>query len=240
MTGVSEQAEAAGTMSAAAHNLPKVEKPAFVRELGPLDVAGLCQHVEKLSERAWRRADEGKENDYDCFDHTQHVVFRFIAGNRSPLRFYSTPIWRVWQRLLQPIMTQAAAGYGYARPIYPKAMLARLAAGHGIGEHTDGADGGGSHPLVHKIHLPLRTNPEATLTVAGTSFHLPAGRAFEVNNLAAHSAFNGGHEDRIHFIFEVFDGAGLAAEGVDATDAWVAQAVPPADRLASAAQAAKA
>lgn len=234
MTSVSAEAGAAGGTADAMPKLPKVEKPAFLRELGPVDVAGLCQHVEKLSERAWRQADEGKENDYDCFDHTQHVVFRFIVGNRSPLRFYSLPIWRVWQRLLQPIMTEAAAGYGYARPIYPKAMLARLAAGHGIGEHTDGADGGGSHPLVHKIHVPLRTNPEATLMVAGTSFHLPAGRAFEINNLAAHGAFNGGSEDRIHFIFEVFDGSSLAAEELDATDAWVAQAVTPAGSPAAA------
>ena len=224
-TGVAEPA-------AAAAKLPQVEKPAFVRELGPVDVAELCRQVDKLSDRAWQKADDGKENDYDCFDHTQHVIFRFIVGNVSPLRFYSTPTWRVWQRLLQPIMEQATAGYGYARPIYPKAMLARLAAGHGIGEHTDGRDGGGSHPLAHKIHVPLRTNPKATLTIGGTDFHLPAGRAFEVNNLAVHGAFNGGPQDRIHFIFEVFDGTNVPAEELDATNAWVSQAAAPAGRPA--------
>ena len=47
----------------------------------------------------------------------------------------------------------------------------------------------------------------ATLTVDGADFHLDAGCAFEVNDLVPHSAFNGGEEDRIHFVFEVFEGA---------------------------------
>ena len=84
-------------------------------------------------------------------------------------------------------------------------MLARLAAGRGIDPHTDH---GGANHLTHKIHVPLQTNPRATLAVAGATFHLEAGYAWEVNNLAVHSAFNGGGQDRIHFIFEVLEGAG--------------------------------
>ena len=102
-------------------------------------------------------------------------------------------------------MAQAAAPYGYAAPVYPKAMLARLAAGCGIDPHTDG---GSMNPLTHKIHVPLQTNPRATLTVAGATVHLEAGYAWEVNNLASHGTFNGGAQDRIHFIFEVLEGAG--------------------------------
>ena len=51
-------------------------------------------------------------------------------------------------------------------------------------------------------------NPQATLTVRGEAFHLEAGYAWEVNNLAPHGAFNGGAHDRVHFIFEVMEGAG--------------------------------
>ena len=233
LMGVLAEAAAPQEAPAAGPNLPAVQKPAFVRELGPVDIADLRRHVDKLSERAWRQADEGKENAYICFAHTQHVVFRFILGNRSPLKFYSRPIWRVWQRLLQPVMAQAAAVYGYAKPIYPKAMLARLAAGHGINEHTDG-ETGVSHALTHKIHVPLHTNPQATLRVGGTDFHLPAGHAFEVNNLAWHGAFNGGDEDRIHFIFEVFDGTEVAAGDVDAISAWVTEPVAAGGPVAGA------
>ena len=190
-------ADAGGTLS-------RVPKPAAVRDLGAVDCAELCAHVQRLSERTWERADATKENRYGCFMHTRHVVFRFIPGNQTPLVFYSTPIWRVWQRLLLPLMAQASAAYGLAEPVYPKAMLARLEAGREIPLHEDT---GGSHPFVHKVHVPIETNPRATLTAGGADFHLEAGHAFEVNNLSLHGACNGGDEDRIHFIFEVFEGA---------------------------------
>ena len=184
--------------------LPPAPKPAAVRDLGAVDSAALRAHVRRLSERAWQRADASKENRYGCFTHTRHVVFRFIPGNQTPLVFYSTPIYRVWQRLLLPVMAQASAAYGFAEPVYPKAMLARLEAGREIPLHEDA---GGSHPFAHKVHVPIETNPQATLTAGGADFHLEAGHAFEVNNLSAHGARNGGKEDRIHFIFEVFEGA---------------------------------
>ena len=195
--------------------LPNVEKPATVLDLGAVDVQALRARVERLSEKAWSLDDARKENDFDCFDHTRHVIFRFIHGNRSPLRCYVQPGWMVFEPLLSPVMAQAAAYYGYAEPSYPKAMLARLAAGRGIGEHIDAEP---SNPLVHKIHVPLVTNPRAVLTVAGAEFHLPAGRAFEVNNLVPHGAFNGGERDRIHFIFEVFEGAGAPGTHWDAEE----------------------
>ena len=185
--------------------LPKVEKPATVLDLGAVDVQALRARVERLSEKAWDLNNAHKWNDFDCFDHTRHIIFRFIHGNQSPLRCFAQPGWMVFKPLLLPVMARAAAHYGYAEPIYPKAMLARLAAGRGIGRHIDAEP---SNPLVHKIHVPLVTNPRAVLTVADAEFHLPAGRAWEVNNLVPHGAFNGGEQDRIHFIFEVFEGAG--------------------------------
>ena len=184
--------------------LPRVEKPDVVRYLGPVDVETLRDGVERLSEKVWQQEDAVKENDFFCFAHTRHVIFRFIPGNRTPLRYYSNPIWMVWQRWLLPIMAQAAAPYGYAKPTYPKAMLARLAAGRGIDLHVDA---GASHPSVHKIHVPLRTDPRALLIVDDVAFHPEAGHAWEINNLKPHGAFNGGDRDRIHFIFEMYEGA---------------------------------
>ena len=182
-------------------------KPARVRPLGPGGTDDLRSHVARLSDRVWAQEDAAKENDYFCFHHTRHIVFRFIAGNRDPRRFYSQPIWAVWGRMLLPVLARAAAPYGYVNPVYPKVMLAGLEAGHRIDRHVDS---GGSHPYVHKIHVPLETNPGAVLTVDGEDFHLESGHAWEVNNLVPHGAFNGGEADRIHLIFEVFEGTGAA------------------------------
>ena len=195
----------AGERAAGPGGLRRVEKPDRVRPLGAVEVETLRRRTARLSETVWRREDAAKENDFPCFHHTRHVIFRFIEGNRDPRRFYSQPIWALWQPMLLPVLARAAAPYGYADPVFPKVMLACLAAGHGIDRHVDG---GGSNPYVHKVHLPLETNPGAVLTVDGEDFHLAAGRAWEVNNLAPHGAFNGGEEDRIHLIFEVFEGAG--------------------------------
>ena len=182
-----------------------VDKPDTVRRLAPVDGRPLAGAVARLSDTVWNRESAVRENDFFCFAHTRHIVFRFIHLDETRFCYHVNPGWNLWRRWLLPVMTQAAAPYGYAEPVYPKAMLARLVAGHGIDPHTDG---GVENHFTHKIHVPLQTNPRSTLTVAGATFHLEAGYAWEVNNLAPHGAFNGGGQDRIHFIFEVLEGAG--------------------------------
>ena len=184
--------------------LPPVRKPATVRRLAKVEASALAAVTARLTHEAWRREDSGKENNYPCFHHTRHIIFRFITGNLDPRVFYSRPAWRLWRKWLEPVMDCAAEAYGFRRPVFPKAMLARLEAGQRIDMHRDG---GAATPFVHKIHVPLQTDPRAVLTVDGVSVHLAPGYAWEVNNLVAHGAFNGGAHDRIHFIFEVFEGA---------------------------------
>ena len=186
------------------HHLRHVKKPDSVRRLGVVDIAALSQQVARLSEKVWNKENAVKENDFFCFTHTRHIIFRFTTQALGS--FHSMPIWYLWQRWLLPVMTAAAAPYAYAAPLFPKVMLARLHAGCRIEPHQDYA---GMNPFTHKIHVPLKTGPQATLTVRDQTLHLPAGEAFEVNNLATHGAFNGESHDRIHLIFEVFEGAGL-------------------------------
>jgi hypothetical protein len=182
---------------------PKVQKPNDISVLGAVDAVKLTALAIRVSEQAWAEEDSRKENDFDVFHHTQHVIFRFIAGNRDPEDSYANPAWEIWKPVLMPIMETAIAPYGFRNPQFPKAMLAKLAAGHQIDPHYDGA---GSNQRVHKIHVPLVTNPDATFLVDGRSFHLETGTAYEVNNILSHGATNAGAEDRIHFIFEVFEG----------------------------------
>lgn len=203
---------AAADNSAAAvpGGLVRVAKPARFRALGPVDVQALRRQVARLSERVWRQEDAAKENAYRCFHHTQHIVFRFISGNRDPQEFYSQPSWSVWRPMLLAVMEAAAAPYRFEAPVFPKVMLARLKAGHAIQRHDDG-DIGCSHPFVHKIHVPLETNPGALVHVDGEDMHLQVGQAWEINNLVQHGAVNHGETDRIHLTFEVFEGVQVTA-----------------------------
>ncbi len=186
----------------------RVAKPDGVVDLGPVDVRRLREKVSALGERAWAREDARKENAFPCFHDTRHIVFRFIEGNRDPRRFYSNPSWSVWETLLMPVMRQAVSFYGFSDPLFPKAMLARLAAGRKIDLHYDGA---GSNLLTHKIHVPLITNPGARFLTGDREHALAVGRAYEVNNIGLHGAANEGVDDRIHFIFEVFEGGDAKA-----------------------------
>jgi hypothetical protein len=182
-----------------------VQKPADVLNLGRVDCASLQNRVGGIGAQAWQREDARKENAFPCFHDTKHVIFRFIEGNQDPSRSYDTQAWPLWEPLLLPVMRQAIASFGFKSPSFPKAMLARLAAGSFIDVHRDGA---GSNLLTHKIHVPLFTNPHARFIAGGAEHELQVGWAYEVNNIALHGAVNRGETDRIHFIFEVFEGGG--------------------------------
>ncbi|MXO90814.1 aspartyl/asparaginyl beta-hydroxylase domain-containing protein [Pontixanthobacter aquaemixtae] len=164
--------------------------------------------AQRISPQTWGEEDSRKENDFEVFHHTQHVVFRFIRDNRDPEDFYANPSWDIWEPVLMPVMEAAIAPYKFRDPKFPKAMLAKLAAGHRIDSHKDGA---GSNQHVHKIHVPLVTSKDAKLFVNGEFFNLEVGSAYEVNNIVAHGAKNDGAEDRIHFIFEAYEGDYAAA-----------------------------
>lgn len=181
-----------------------VRKPVDILPLGGVDIDELLPLVSKMSERTWSLENECKENAFAVFHHTQHFVFRFIHDNRHPHDYYSNPAWELWKARLLPVINQAIALYGFAAPVFPKVMFARLKAHNRIDRHRDGA---GSNLLTHKIHVPLVTNARALLEVGETRMHLEKGQAYEVNNIIDHGAVNDGDEDRIHLIFEVCEAA---------------------------------
>ena len=189
---------------------PKVLKPPHpgIRPLGPVDIEPLETILKQLTENVWRMEDEHKPNKFVCFHHTRHMIFRFCSFQDIRL-FHSKPAWRIWGRSLLPLMHQACAVFGFADPVYPKAMFASLAAGQRIDTHIDVYK---ASLHAHKIHVPVRTEAAANITVNKVVHHLHKGYAYEVNNRLPHGAYNGGFEDRVHFIFEVFDGAACMRE----------------------------
>lgn len=182
---------------------PPVRKPPDgIRPLGPVDVAPLEAVLDSLTEKVWQLEDGAKPNRFACFHSTRHVVFRFCSFE-DVRDSWSNPAWKIFGRSLLPVMEQATSAYGFAEPVYPRVMFASLAPGRRIDVHTDGK---GAVRHAHKIHIPVRTSPAAVLTVGGVERHLRRGHAYEVNNILPHGARNGGREERIHFIFEAFDG----------------------------------
>lgn len=181
-----------------------VEKPASFRDLGEVDISRLLPAVAAIPDRFWEAADAVKDNDFPCFHHTRHIIFRFVTATADPWASHDKPLWPLWRKLLLPVMEQAIAPYGFAAPEFPKVMFARLSAQGHINRHIDAR---GTNLRTHKIHVPLVSNPLAKLEAGGEIAHLEPGRAWELNNIDPHAARNDGAEDRIHLIFEVFEGA---------------------------------
>ena len=93
--------------------LQPVAKPHSVRRLGPVDVAPLRAQVARLSEKVWREADAVKENDFFCFAHTRHIVFRFLrTGSRRLARRADRP---AQARAVMDTHGEVMARFGYPR-----------------------------------------------------------------------------------------------------------------------------
>lgn len=191
-------------------------KTTTIRRLGPVDIAALKAAVLAIPEAVWDAENAGKPNRFEALDKTRHIVFRFVDSVRDWRGSHDRPAWAEWRTLLEPVLRQAVAPYGYARGEFPRVMLARMAPGGEIKPHRD-ANAAAKWP--HKIHVPLLTNDQVTFFVEGTGYHLPEGEAAEVNNMGVHAVTNAGDTDRIHLIFEYFDPD-------QPTPEWLARVVP--------------
>lgn len=181
---------------------PNPRKTKGVRTLGAVDIAALKKAVLAIPEDVWQREDASKPNRLEALDRTQHIVFRFIQSPKDWRSYRDLPMWSEFAQLLEPVLRQATAAYGYERGEFPRIMLARMAPGGVILPHMD------SSPAArwpHKIHVPLQTNDRVTFFVDPSVYHLAEGEAYELNNMGTHAVRNDGTTNRTHLIFEYFD-----------------------------------
>ena len=99
-----------------------------------------------------------------------------------------------------------------AFPIAPTlAWLGHIPEGGRIFSHIDNTQHWDEH---HRLHVPLITNPQARLCVAGRFLFLQPNRIWLLNNSVPHGALNRGPE-RLHLVLDLPHFAGF--------DAWLAQ-----------------
>ena len=170
--------------------------------LGAVEIAALREAVLQIPEELWNLEDSLKPNRFETLDRTRHIVFRFVKDLKDWRSDYERPLWREWQPLLQPVLDAAVRPYGYARGVFPRVMLARMAPGGIIQPHRDNMP---AALWPHKIHVPLLTNDKVGFYIEPKTYYFPVGEAVEVNNLDVHAVKNEGDSDRIHLIFEYYD-----------------------------------
>ncbi|MGB0525423.1 MAG: aspartyl/asparaginyl beta-hydroxylase domain-containing protein [Flammeovirgaceae bacterium] len=180
--------------------IPVLEKKTTsVRCLGKVDISTIKPLILNLSEAVWSAEDKRKMNNSNCLHHTQHIILRAQTSLEHSKSYVERPHWKFWEAKLMPVIQQAVAPYEYEKGTVPKALFAKLLHGYDIDAHIDTPP---RNRQIHKIHVPIQTNPDVTFSVGGASFHMKVGYAYEVNNIASHSVSNKGDIDRVHFIFE--------------------------------------
>ena len=180
-----------------AERYPKAD---HFRHLGSVDVDALIERVKNMPEDLWTSENEEKPNKLSELNDTVHVIFRFVEGFGKSFDYYDFPLWEEWKDDLLPIMETAAEELGYEDYRFPRVMFARLPSGGEISPHKDTR---ASH-FVHKIHVPLITDPETTFHVGAQSKNLKVGEIVEVNNKRGHAVYNKSTQDRVHLIFECY------------------------------------
>jgi hypothetical protein len=177
-------------------------KTTSMRRLGRVDIAALKSAIMAIDEEQWNRENASKPNRFEALDATRHIAFRFVDNFKDWRGHHGCPLWEEWRSLLEPVLAQATADYGYTNGEYPRIMLARMPVGGVIQPHRD-ANPAARWP--HKIHIPIQTNDQVFFYVDGQKYQMAEGEAVEVNNMGVHSVENRGNVDRIHLIFEYFD-----------------------------------
>ena len=179
----------------------KYPKTNYFNHMGTADVDAVIERMKEIPESLWISENAEKPNKYEALSDTRHIMFRFFDGGDKVFDFDTHPLWNDWKGVLLPIMEKAAQNLGYKDYCFPRVMFARIPAGCEILPHTDD----GASYYIHKIHVPLITNPKTTFHIGKQARHLSVGEIVEVNNKRKHSVTNDGELDRIHFIFECYN-----------------------------------
>jgi hypothetical protein len=180
----------------------KYPKTDFYRFLGSVDVDALAERVRNIPDAQWESENRTKPNKFAKLNDTSHIIFRYVESAENLFDYWDQPgLWDEWKEMLSPIMEQAARSLGYENYRFPRVMLARLPAGGEISEHSD-LD---ASYYIHKIHVPLITNPKTQFRVGRQVTNMPVGDIIEVNNKRNHAVRNDGACDRIHLIFECYN-----------------------------------
>lgn len=70
-------------------------------------------------------------------------------------------------------------------------------------QHTHRDQSGNLLFGISRLHLPLKTNPDAFLEVEKRPYHLPVDELWALDTSGLHSAQNGGDEGRVHLVIDV-------------------------------------
>jgi hypothetical protein len=142
-------------------------------DLGTVEAAGLVEWLRAIDFVAWPRQQ--------------------LADGRVRPAMVTDPAWHGFGAASDALVAACLAHF--PGRIEQHRLLSIVLPGQVIDSHTD--------PWACRVHVPLRTNPWAVLTVEGRDYHLEAGRAYVLDGTRPHGVRNLGPTSRVHFVLDV-------------------------------------
>lgn len=199
-----------------------------LRELGQVDVDALRAGLGELGAEFWRRDRASRKrfagerpgdaayfyNDEPSFARKSSLAEARATGRIQVLRNLSYPFFAEVDAMVA----------GAVLPLFPdcdvlRVQLADLPAGAAIARHRDGD----LLALIHRLHIPLTTNPHVVFTIADTEFRLEGGMLYELNNAVAHAVRNDGATARVHVLIDLLPHRVARADYCDSPQAFAAR-----------------
>ena len=108
--------------------------------------------------------------------------------------------WRKNYPAVNEIVARVAQlGFG---AVAGKIVIAYLPPGAVIKPHRDSGE---YYKYHNRIHVPLLTNQNVTMTTDDEEFHMATGKVYLFQNLKRHAARNASTEGRLHLILDMLD-----------------------------------
>lgn len=134
---------------------------------------------------------------------TESILLRF-RGNRSGEEggeLVDWPLLRTYQEQVDQILATLRQHYEFTDYC---AIIANLPAGARIPRHIDK---GAYFEKSHRIHLPIKTNPNVLFHCGDETINMKEGTFYEISNTnCAHGVKNNSNEDRYHYIIDLLAG----------------------------------
>jgi hypothetical protein len=167
--------------------------------IGFFDTSSIADNLAELGEAIWDE-DSTRQQIFDVHKHTKTIIVQNFPldwdGNLFPTELSKSKAFLLYP-LLKPLIENlenvldGKAG---------RVLLTKLNPNSSISPHVDN---GYYLSVVHRVHVPVKTNEKVVFTVDGVSRHIAKNECVEISNSQQHSVVNNSDEERIHIICDI-------------------------------------
>jgi hypothetical protein len=166
---------------------------------GKHDVSGIAERLSSYNEEQWWLDRTRQQTPPFVHRETTSLFISEIIGWEPGMPYNPTfrleddVLWKMVKPIIDHYEEMHDGKVG-------KAVFLRLPEDKIVYQHYDEGDYLG---LVHRHHIAIKTNPEATFLIDQEKKHMEVGDCWEINNARFHGVINSGKTERIHLLFDI-------------------------------------